>query len=151
MTVAKTGERQIVITREFDAPRALVFRAMTDPAAIPLWWGPARYTTTIDKLDARPGGAWRFVQKGPDGEFGFRGVFKEIVPPQRVVMTFEWEGLPGHISVNTLVLEERGGRTFMTSTSTFDSREDRDGMVASGMESGARESYDRLDTVLATL
>ncbi len=151
MTVAKTGERQIVITREFDAPRALVFRAMTDPAVIPLWWGPARYTTTVDKLDARPGGAWRFVQKGPDGEFGFRGVFKEIVPPQRVVMTFEWEGLPGHISVNTLVLEERGGRTFMTSTSTFDSREDRDGMVASGMESGARESYDRLDTVLATL
>ncbi len=151
MTVAKTGERQIVITREFDAPRALVFRAMTDPAVIPLWWGPARYTTTIDKLDARPGGAWRFVQKGPDGEFGFRGVFKEIVPPQRVVMTFEWEGLPGHISVNTLVLEERGGRTFMTSTSTFDSREDRDGMVESGMESGARESYDRLDTVLATL
>jgi uncharacterized protein YndB with AHSA1/START domain len=151
MTVAKTGEREIVITREFDAPRALVFRAMTDPAVIPLWWGPARYTTTIDKLDARPGGAWRFVQKGPDGEFGFRGVFKEIVPPQRVVMTFEWEGLPGHISVNTLVLEERGGRTFMTSTSTFDSREDRDGMVESGMESGARESYDRLDTVLATL
>jgi uncharacterized protein YndB with AHSA1/START domain len=150
MTVAKTGEREIVITREFDAPRALVFRAMTDPAVIPLWWGPARYTTTIDMLDARPGGAWRFVQKGPDGEFGFHGVFKEIVPPQRVVMTFEWEGLPGHISVNTLVLEERGGRTFMTSTSTFDSREDRDGMVESGMESGARESYDRLDTVLAT-
>jgi uncharacterized protein YndB with AHSA1/START domain len=151
MTVAKTGEREIVITREFDAPRALVFRAMTDPTVIPLWWGPARYTTTIDKLDARPGGAWRFVQKGPDGEFGFHGVFKEIVPPQRVVMTFEWEGLPGHISVNTLVLEERGGRTFMTSTSTFDSREDRDGMVESGMESGARESYDRLDAVLATL
>jgi len=151
MTVAKTGEREIVITREFDAPRALVFRAMIDPAVIPLWWGPARYTTTIDKLDARPGGAWRFVQKGPDGEFGFRGVFKEIVPPQRVVMTFEWEGLPGHISVNTLVLEERGGRTFMTSTSTFDSREDRDGMVESGMESGARESYDRLDAVLVTL
>ena len=151
MTVAKTGEREIVITREFDAPRALVFRAMTDPAVIPLWWGPARYATTIDKLDARPGGAWRFVQKGPDGEFGFRGVFKEIVPPQRVVMTFEWEGLPGHISVNTLVLEERGGRTFMTSTSTFESREDRDGMVESGMESGARESYDRLDAVLTTL
>ena len=151
MTVAKTGEREIVITREFDAPRALVFRAMTDPAVIPLWWGPARYTTTIDKLDARPGGAWRFVQKGPDGEFGFRGVFKEIVPPQRVVMTFEWEGLPGHISVNTLVLEERGGRTFMTSTSTFDSREDRDGMVQSGMESGARETDDRLAAVLAEL
>ena len=151
MTVAARGEREIVITREFDAPRALVFRALTDPELIPQWWGPARYATTVDALDARPGGAWRFVQKGPDGEYGFRGVFKEIVPPQRVVMTFEWEGLPGHISVNTLVLEERDGRTFMTSTSTFDSREDRDGMVESGMESGARESYDRLDTVLATL
>jgi len=151
MTVAARGEREIVITREFDAPRALAFRALTDPELIPQWWGPARYTTTVDALDARPGGAWRFVQKGPDGEYGFRGVFKEIVPPQRVVMTFEWEGLPGHISVNTLVLEERGGRTFMTSTSTFDTREDRDGMVQSGMESGARESYDRLDTLLATL
>jgi uncharacterized protein YndB with AHSA1/START domain len=151
MTVAKSGEREIVITREFDAPRALVFRAMTDPALIPQWWGPARYETTIDKLDARPGGAWRFVQKGADGEFGFRGVFKEIAPPSRVVMTFEWEGLPGHISTNTLELEERGGRTYMTSTSTFDSPEDRDGMIASGMESGAREGYDRLDAVLKTL
>jgi uncharacterized protein YndB with AHSA1/START domain len=151
MTVTPRGEREIVITREFDAPRALVYRAMTDPALIPQWWGPARYETTVDKLDARPGGAWRFVQRGAEGEFGFHGVFKELVPPSRVVMTFEWEGLPGHISTNTLVLEERGGRTFMTSTSTFENREDRDGMIASGMESGAREGYDRLDAVLKTL
>jgi len=151
MTVAPRGEREIVITREFDAPRELVFRAMTDPAVIPQWWGPARYTTTVETLDARPGGAWRFVQKGADGEFAFRGIFKEIVRPSRVVMTFEWEGLPGHISTNTLVLEERAGRTLMTSTSTFESREDRDGMIASGMESGAREGYDRLDAVLKTL
>jgi uncharacterized protein YndB with AHSA1/START domain len=151
MTVAPRGEREIVITREFDAPRALVFRAMTDPALIPQWWGPARYETIVDKLDARPGGAWRFVQKGADGEFGFHGAFKEIVPPSRVVMTFEWEGLPGHISTNTLMLEERNGHTYLTSTSTFDSREDRDGMIASGMESGAREGYDRLDAVLKTL
>ncbi|HEY3218792.1 MAG TPA: SRPBCC family protein [Candidatus Limnocylindria bacterium] len=151
MTVASRGEREIVITREFDAPRALVYRAMTDPALIPQWWGPAKYETTVEKLEARPGGAWRFVQKGADGVFGFRGVFKELVPPSRVVMTFEWDGLPGHISTNTLILEERGGRTFMTSTSTFESREDRDGMIQSGMESGAREGYDRLDAVLAKL
>jgi uncharacterized protein YndB with AHSA1/START domain len=148
MTLAKSGEREIVITREFDAPRELVFRALTDPALIPQWWGPARYTTTVEELDARPGGAWRFVQTGPDGVHGFRGVFREIVPPQRVVMTFEWEGLPGHVAVNTMTLEERGGRTFLTATSTFDTGEDRDGMWASGMESGARESYDRLDALL---
>ena len=150
MTLAKSGERAIVITREIDASRELVFRALTDPALIPQWWGPAGYATTVERLELRPGGAWRFVQQGPDGQHAFGGTFREILPPQRVVMTFEWEGLPGHISVNTMVLEERGGRTFLTATSSFDTSEDRDGMWASDMASGARESYDRLDALLAT-
>ena len=152
MTLTVPSDREIVLTRTFDAPRRLVWEALTRPEHVPQWWGPRGTTMLVDKMDLRPGGAWRFVSRGPDGsEHGFRGEYREIVPLERIVQTFEWEGLPGHISTNTLVLEERGGRTFMTSTSAFESREDRDGMIATGMESGAREGYDRLDAVLKTL
>lgn len=151
MTVEKRGDREIVMTREFDAPRDLVFKVMTDPKLIPNWWGPRRYTTVVDTCDVRPGGKWRFVHRGPDGEHGFRGEYREIVPPERIVWTFEWEGLPGHISVETLVLEDLGGRTRMTATAVYATTEDRDGMWASGMESGARETYDRLDELLGEL
>jgi uncharacterized protein YndB with AHSA1/START domain len=149
-SATKRGDREIVITREFDAPRDLVFKVMTDPKLIPSWWGPRRFTTTVDKMDVRPGGKWRFVHKAADGgTHGFRGEYKEIKPPERIVWTFEWEGLPGHISVETLELEDIGGRTRMTATAVYANTEDRDGMFASGMETGARETYDRLDEVLA--
>jgi uncharacterized protein YndB with AHSA1/START domain len=152
MTITKRGDREIFMTREFDAPRALVFKAITDPKLIPNWWGPRKYTTIVDKMDVRPGGAWRFINKGPEGEHGFKGVYREIVPPERIVQTFEWEGLPGHVSVETLILEEiEDGKTRMTATSVFDTKEDRDGMFESGAESGARETWDRLAEVLADL
>ena len=103
-------------------------------------------------MDFWPGGPWRFVLRGPDGEVpGFRGEFREIVRPERIVWTFEWEGMPGHVSVDTLTLEEQDGKTTLTSTSVFDSVEDRDGMLESGMESGAAETYDRLDEYLEVL
>ncbi len=150
-TVIRRGDREIVTTREFDAPRELVFKAITDPDLIPNWWGPRRYTTTVDKMDVRPGGAWRFVNSGADGEHGFKGVYREIVPPERVVQTFEWEGLPGHVSVETLILEEIDGRTRMTATSVFDTTADRDGMWETGAEEGARETWDRFAEQLRDL
>jgi uncharacterized protein YndB with AHSA1/START domain len=103
-------------------------------------------------MDFRPGGKWRFVERDKQGnEWGFRGEVREVVSPERVVQTFEWEGLPGHISVETMRLEDLGGRTRITVTSVFDSVEDRDGMLQSGMEQGAGESYDRLETYLQSL
>jgi len=100
-------------------------------------------------MDFRPGGAYRFVQRGPDGEeHGFRGEFREIVRPERIVWTFEYEGMPGNVSVDTLTLEEEDGRTTITATSVFDSVEQRDGMLESGMETGAAETYDRLAELL---
>jgi len=143
------SDREVVMTKVFDAPRKLVWKAYTDPKLIPRWWGPRYLTTTIDKMDVRPGGAWRFVSRGPDGsEFGFHGVYREIVKPERLSWTFEFEGVPGHVSIDTVALEELDGRTKVTVTSVFQSKSDRDGMVASGMESGATESTERLAELL---
>jgi uncharacterized protein YndB with AHSA1/START domain len=125
---------------------------MTDPEALPKWWGPRQYTTIVDKLDPRPGGVWRFVQRGPDGdEYAFNGVYREIVPPEKLVFTFEWEGLPGHVLTETILFEEQGGKTTVTATMVFDSVEDRDGMLQSGMEEGAADSYDRVEELLAMM
>jgi uncharacterized protein YndB with AHSA1/START domain/pimeloyl-ACP methyl ester carboxylesterase len=116
---------------------------------IPRWWGPRDYTTTVDKMDLRPGGVWRFVNGAPGGKlFGFNGVYREIVRPERIVQTFEFEGTPGHIAVETVTFEEHEGRTRVTVRSLFETKEDRDGMVASGMEEGAKKSMERLDELL---
>ncbi len=144
------ARHDIVLTRQFDAPRELVFKTYTDPQAIPNWWGPRRLSTTVDHMDVRPGGTWRFVQRDADGnEYAFHGVYHEVVPPERLVATFEFEGMPGHVVLETARLEDLGGRTKLTTTSVFQTVEDRDGMVASGMEEGATESMDRLEELLA--
>jgi uncharacterized protein YndB with AHSA1/START domain len=151
-TFATPSERELVMERVFDAPRALVFKAYTDPALIPQWWGPRRYTTTIDRLDLQPGGAWRFIQRGPDGEeHAFNGEYREVVPPERLVSTFEYEGMPGHVLLDTATFEELDGETRLTTRSVFQSVEDRDGMLESGMEAGATESFDRLAELLLVL
>ena len=125
--VADPGTQQIVVTRSFAAPRELVFKAFTDPDAVRRWWGLRDSETIVDELEARPGGRWRFVQRSGDGdENGFHGVFHEAT-----------------------TLEEQDGKTHMTDTSVFQSVADRDGMLQSGMESGAAESFDRLDEYLA--
>jgi uncharacterized protein YndB with AHSA1/START domain len=147
-----TDREILTTTREFDAPRDVVFKAMTNPDLISRWWGPRRYTTTVDKMDVRPGGAWRFIMREPDGrETGFRGEYREVVPPERIVQTFEWEPMAGHVSVETATLTERDGRTLLTVRSLFSSKEDRDGMIESGMEKGQAETYDRFAEVLAEL
>ena len=152
LTITRVTDTELLITREFDAPRDLVFKAMTDPALVARWWGPRKYRTVVDTMDARPGGKWRMRNIGADGdEHAFRGEFRELVPSERIVWTFEYEPLPGHISVETMTLTERDGRTLLTVHDVFSSKEDLEGMVNSGMESGARESYERLDEILAEL
>ena len=137
------------MTRVFDAPRDLVFKTMTDPNLIPQWWGSKRLTTTVDMMDVRPGGVWRFVQLGPDGnEYAFNGVYREIVPPQRMVDTFEFEGMPGHVMLETATLEEQDSKTKLVVTALFQTIEDHDGMLNSGMEEGWSESLDRLEELL---
>jgi uncharacterized protein YndB with AHSA1/START domain len=148
--VTTPSERVIHVERDFNAPRDEVFAAFTDPQLIPEWWGPRGTTTSVDRMDVKAGGSWRFVVRNPDGsETGFRGTYREVTPPQRVVQTFEWEGMPGHVSVETAEFEDLGGRTKVTTTTLFHTNEERDGMIGSGMERGLNESYARLDELLA--
>jgi uncharacterized protein YndB with AHSA1/START domain len=148
--VTTPSEREIVSERVFDAPRERVFAAYTDPELIPQWWGPRGTTTIVDQMDVRPGGAWRFVGRDSDGtETAFRGTYREVTPPERIVQTFEWEGMPGHVVVETATFEDLGGRTKVTATSLFHTSEERDGMLASGMERGLTETHDRLAELLA--
>jgi uncharacterized protein YndB with AHSA1/START domain len=150
--VAEPGKHDILMTREFDAPLDLVFKAFTDPALISNWWGTKNSTTVVDKLEARAGGSWRFIERDADGnEYSFRGVFHEVTAPSRLVQTFEFEGIPGHVLLETITFEEHNGKTLMKDLSVFQSVEDRDGMIQSGMESGAEESWQRLDEILKTL
>jgi uncharacterized protein YndB with AHSA1/START domain len=150
-TVDKQGDREIRIVREFDAPRERVFEAFTDGEQIAQWWGPHGTEMTVDKLDARTGGDWRFVTKDSDGsETAFRGAFREVSPPERIAWTFEWSGMPGYVSVDSTEFEDLGdGRTRVVTTSTFLFEEERDGMIEAGMEGGLQESYERLDELLA--
>jgi uncharacterized protein YndB with AHSA1/START domain len=149
---AEPGMPQIIITREFDAPRDLVFRAYTDPELLVRWLGPRDLTTTFDHYEARDGGRWRYVSTDPQGnEYGFHGVFHGTPSPDGTVQTFEFEGVPGHVALETLTMEERDGRTLVRTVSSFQSVEDRDGMVASGMERGVREGDERMDELLAEL
>lgn len=142
---------EIAMSRVFDAPRDLVFQAYTTPEMVAQWWGQRASTTTVDALDLRPGGQWRFVQREADGtEYAFRGEYREITPPERLVNTFEFEMMPGHVIVDTVTFEDVEGKTRVTATSLFQSVEDRDGMLASGMEGGANESWDQLAELLAT-
>jgi uncharacterized protein YndB with AHSA1/START domain len=149
-TLTTPGDREIRVEREFDAPLERVFATYLDPELIPQWWGPRDTTTTVDRMDVRPGGDWRFeVRTGDGDETAFRGTYREIVENEKIVQTFEWEGMPGHVSVETATFEDLGGRTRVTTSSIFDTPEDRDGMIASGMEKGMAETYARLDEVLA--
>ena len=150
--IIEPGRQDIVLRRVFDAPREVVFRALTDPDLIPSWWGPRRYETIVDRMEVRPGGLWRFLNRDADGnDYAFKGVYHEIAAPERVVQTFEFEGAPGHVSLDTATLDEVDGTTTLLAVSVFQSIEDRDAMVQSGMEEGARETYDRLAEVIAGL
>lgn len=146
------GQRTIVIKRMFDAPRHLVFEASTKPEHLLRWWGLRCSTLTECQVDLRPGGRWRFVQRMPDGsEHGFGGTYREVVPPERLVQTFCYDGFPDAEAVETATYEEKNGKTLLTVTVLHKSVENRDGHVASGMEAGAAESHDRLAELLASM
>lgn len=149
---AEPGRHDMTVTRVFDAPRELVYKAWTDPEAIPQWWGPAYLTTTVDKMEVRKGGIWRFVQRDASGnEYAFNGVYHEALAPERLILTWEWEGMPGHVLMETVTFEEEpGGKTKVTDSSVFQTVEDRDGMLQSGAEEGL-VMYDRFAELLARL
>ena len=147
MKVVAVGEREIVITRTFNAPRALVYEALTTVEHVRSWWGPRQYGPVSATADFRAGGRYRFAQNSPHGEVAFSGEVRES-SPERIVYVEEFEAMPGHAAVTTVTLDERAGKTFMTLRSVYQSREDRDAVIASGMEWGARLSYLQLDEVL---
>ena len=130
---AEPGKQEFFITREFDAPRELVFKAHTDPKLYTQWLGPRRLTMRLEKFEPRTGGMWRYIHKDKDGnEYGFHGVIHEVLPPERIIDTFEFEGMPekGHVALQTLRLQELpGGRTKLTAQAVFQSVADRDGMI----------------------
>jgi uncharacterized protein YndB with AHSA1/START domain len=149
-TLEKRADQEIVITRMFNAPRELVFKAGSSCEHLKRWLGPRYLTMVSCEMDFRPGGGYRYVHRAPNGtEYGFRGEYREIVAPERVVQTFEFDGMPGHVAVETMTLEEHNGMTKMTVVAYYQSVEDREGIIASGMEGGARESYDRLEEYLS--
>ena len=143
-------QRAITMSRIFDAPRERIWEILTDPALVPKWWGPKNLITTVNKMELKVGGAWRYIQKDSNGnEYAYQGVYKEIDVPERLVTTSEFEPLAGHISTETLTLEELpDGRTKMTVRTTFATLEDLEGIIQAGMESGAVESWDRLEELL---
>jgi uncharacterized protein YndB with AHSA1/START domain len=146
------GIPQVVVTRSFDAPAVLVVRAHLEPELLVQWLGPRELTLIVHRFEVRDGGRWRYVHQDPEGnEYGFHGVFHGEPSSAGIVQTFEYEGVPGHVKLDTTSFEERDGRTVVRTVSSFACLEDRDGMVASGMERGVRDSGDRLDTLLADI
>ena len=146
-SITTPSDTEIRIERTFDAPRQLVWEAYTDPELLPEWLGPRELTMTVDEFDLRPGGSYRFTHRDSEGnEFVFFGELREVEEPNLIVRTFAWEGMPGKFSVERAEFEElEGDRTRIVVTSSFDLKEDRDGMLESGMEHGVVESYTRLD------
>jgi len=150
-TVTTPGDRGLHIERTLNAPRDRVWAAYTEPELLAQWWGRGN-KLVIERMEVKRGGHWRFVEHAAEGSHGFEGRYREVTPKQRVVQTFEWDGMPGHVAVETMILEDLGdGRTRLISESLFHTAEERDGMLYSGMEQGRNQSYAALDKVLAGL
>lgn len=152
LQVTQISEREVVLTRVFNAPRELVWQALSRPEHISRWWGPREMGNAQCEMDFREGGTYRFVSHAPDGQaWTFFGEYREIVPPTRIVQTFGFEGMPGQPTVETMTLEENDGQTTLRVHCQCASVEDCEGMLGSGMEQGAGESYDRMEELLAEL
>ncbi|MFY3743357.1 SRPBCC family protein [Anaeromyxobacter sp. Red801] len=146
--VSTPTDREIRVERIFDAPRERVWRAFTDPALLAQWWGRGN-KLVVERYELERGGHWRFVEHADDGVHGFEGRFREVTPPERLAMTFEWDGMPGYVAVETTVFEDLGdGRTRLVATTLFHTTEERDGML-SAMGEGLDQSYAALDRLLA--
>lgn len=151
LQVITQGDREVVLTRVFQAPRSKIFDAWTKPELLTRWFGPRGWSLVVCEVDLKVGGEWRFVVRGPDGtDMGMRGVYREIVPPERLVSTETFDDYPGE-SLVTTVLVEHDGKTTLTSTVLYESKEIRDAVINSGMEHGAGESYDKLAELLPSI
>lgn len=149
MFIADPGKQEASVIRMFNAPREKVFQAYTDPKLMVKWWGPRRYAIIVDKMDVRPGGVWRILNRDAEGnDYAFHGVYHEVSKPSRLVFTFEWEGMPGHVLLDIVTFEDVDGRTKVTDKSVFETVDDRDGMVQSMTEDEGQEIYDRLAEVV---
>jgi uncharacterized protein YndB with AHSA1/START domain len=155
LQITTPSDREIAMTRAFDAPRELVFEAWTNPQHVRHWWGPRSATIVTCEADVRPGGAWRYVTRSESGEVApFTGVYQEVTPPERVVHTEVYDVEPfnsGDPALTTVTFNEEDGRTTVTATTLYPTKEVRDMVLGSGMEDGAAESYDRLAEHLETL
>jgi uncharacterized protein YndB with AHSA1/START domain len=150
--IAEPGVPQVRTERELDAPLDLVYRAFTEPELLAQWLGPRKYTMTVERFEPRDGGTWRYIHADDAGnEYGFHGVFHGDPSPEGIVQTFEFEGAPGHVSLDTVTFEERDGKTTVHTNSLFQSVEARDAMVNSGMGDGMSQGYERLDELVAKL
>ena len=150
MKVTTPSDREIVLTRVFDAPRRLVWDAFTKPELLQRWFGPRGWSLVVCEVELKVGGGFRFVLRGPDGrDMGMRGVYREIVPPERSIHTETFDDFPGESEVTTVLVEQDGKTTF-TATVLYPSQEVRDAVIKSGMEHGAAESYDKLAELLAS-
>ena len=154
-TVTLPADNQILITREFNAPRHLVWKAYTTPELVQRWWAGERGTVTSAEIDLRPGGRWRSAMQADGGmEVAFHGEYREIQAPERIVNTEVYEGIPDaeeHAGLITVTFTERDGRTFMEMLCEYRDRADRDAVVQSGMEGGMQESMDQLEEVAVAL
>jgi uncharacterized protein YndB with AHSA1/START domain len=148
MKVTTPSDREIRVERTFDAPRDRVWRAYTEPDQLARWWGRGN-ELVIERWQLGKGGHWRFVEHGPDGEHGFEGRFREVTPQERIAQTFEWDGMPGYVTIDTATFEDLGDRTRVVITSLFHTTEERDGMLNAGMPEGLGQSYAALDRLLA--
>ena len=148
---AEPGQQELFIIREFDAPRELLFRAYTEAELYEKWVGPKKMNMRVEKMDAVDGGSFRFVHERGGHEYTFFGVYHDVTKPERIIGTFEFDGLPerGHVIMGTTKFEELpNGRSRLVHQSVFQSVQDRDGMIASGMERGVSDGYEKLDTLL---
>jgi uncharacterized protein YndB with AHSA1/START domain len=149
--VSAPSDREIRLERTFNANRDRVWKAMTEPELIAQWWGRGN-RLVIERFEFERGGHWRFIEHSDHGQHGFEGRYREIVPNERIVSSFEWDGMPAHVAIQTMTLEQLAdGRTKLVTIALFHTAAERDGMMQSGMEGGANQSYDALDRVLAAL
>jgi uncharacterized protein YndB with AHSA1/START domain len=151
-TIKEPNKQEFTFERTFDAPRDIVFQVYNDPKRMPDWWGPAGYKFLKLDMDVRTGGSWEVIQTDESGlPFGFRGVYHEVKKPERVVWTFEFDGTPGHVSLETVIFEELDDKTKIIGKSVYQSTQDRDAMIESGMEEGLNEGLDRFEELLKSL
>lgn len=151
-TISTPTDRDIRVEREFNASRERVWRALTEPELVAQWWGPNGSTVVVERLEVVRGGRWRFVEQSARGADGFEGRYREVTPPERLVRSFEWDGMPGHVMIETMSLDELpDGRTRLVTTLLCHTTAERDGMLHSGMQPALTLSYAALDRVLAAM